>query len=226
MARLDDLLRESSKEAIARELMEEYRQAYQIDCAANLYLHEALLKHLGSYLSRNIPTNLEKYAPHLREELNEFEYFRTSEWTDEMPHLLISQEGLSFLKSLNAIISATYSNVILLKIWVLGLKCVAHLNNLPLDYFDVRNSQHPLGLPEAGNSGVISSAPPHVGVDFNGRIRLTGDKGEGSSTSNSISTSTEEEAKGETSTRWFDSGEAEYNADILESHLFNYLIAT
>ncbi|KAL0068193.1 hypothetical protein AAF712_004853 [Marasmius tenuissimus] len=211
MARLNDLLRDASTKTIALELIGEYQQAYQayqVD-AIDFSLSLSLLKHLVSYLSRNIPSDLEKYPPHLREELNRFAYFETSEWTDEMPYLLTSQEGLSLLRSLNATIHDHSDRLhpwVLsqTRMWVLGLECVAHLNKLPLDYFAVPDSQYPPGTSEAAPSGVVSNASLHDGGDSVGGNGLTGDRKENLSTSIGPSTSGAEEARGETSIGWFD----------------------
>ncbi|KAL0068192.1 hypothetical protein AAF712_004852 [Marasmius tenuissimus] len=184
MACLNDLLRGASTEGLAWELMEGYRQAFRVD-ATELSLSGLLLWHLVSYLFLNIPTDdLEKFPPDLRKEIDEFR-FKTSELSDGMPHLLTSQEGLSFLQSLHATIirNYRYSHTAAdpwdpFPRWELGLKCVAHLNKLPLDYFDVRDSsQHPHGTSEAGPSGVILNAPPPE-RNFDGGNGLTGDGGE------------------------------------------------
>ncbi|KAL0068195.1 hypothetical protein AAF712_004855 [Marasmius tenuissimus] len=220
MTRLNLLLCDASTKNDALQLMGDFRRAYQDDSlkSASLYF----LRHLGSYLSRNIPSNLEYYPLQLREELRQLGYFEASDSPDEIPCLLTSQEGLSFLRSLNATINPEQRNVsYLLSRWVLGLKCVAHLNKLPLDYFDVRDSQHPPRSLEAGPSSVNSNAPPDDGGAFDGGNGLARDRGEAVPL-----TLAEEGARGGTSIGWFDSGEAEDNADILERHLFDYLIAT
>ncbi|KAJ8085502.1 hypothetical protein PM082_004320 [Marasmius tenuissimus] len=228
MTRLNLLLCDASTKNDALQRMGDFRRAYQDDSLKSAPFY--FLRHLGSYLSRNIPSNLEYYPLQLREELRQLGYFEASDSPDEIPCLLTSQEGLSFLRSLNATINPEQIHNEFLSPfvsrWVLGLKCVAHLNKLPLDHFDVRNSQHPLGLPEVGPSGVNSSALPDNGGDSDGGNGLTGDRGKEPSTPGGSSTSAEEGTRGGTSIGWFNSGEGENNADILESHLFDYLIAT
>ncbi|KAJ8085510.1 hypothetical protein PM082_004328 [Marasmius tenuissimus] len=248
LARLNDLLRGASTEGFASELMGECRQAFQVD-ATDLLWSVSLLWHLVSYLFLNIPTDdLEKFPPDLRGEINEFCY-KTSELSDEMPHLLTSQEGLLFLRSLNVTIirDYTYSYTAAdpwdpFPRWALGLKCVAHLNKLPLDYFDEPDSQHPHGTLGAGPSGVILNVlPPDNGGNVDGGNGLTGDGGEDpltpavdgengatgngreeSSTPIGPSTSAEEGTTEETSVGMVDSGEVGWEADILERHLFEY----
>ncbi|KAK1233493.1 hypothetical protein PQX77_003348 [Marasmius sp. AFHP31] len=218
MARLNTLLGDSSTKEVALELMGDFQRAYQDDISGfDAPVH--LLDHLVSYLFRNIPAGIERYPLHLREEFGRFETSAESS-SDEIPYLFTSRGGLSFLRSLNVTIhdqpdqvNAYLSSTI--ERWVLGLKCVAHLNRLPLDYFvTIRDSERPPGTLEAGAGGDTSpSSPPSV---------VTGGRGEDPFTPTSLSTLAEEG----TSVGMVDSGEAEWNVDILERHLFDYLIAT
>ncbi|KAK1234941.1 hypothetical protein PQX77_001846 [Marasmius sp. AFHP31] len=233
MARLNDLLCVSSTKKIAPELIGDFQRAYTkgiFDWGTS-----RLLEHLISYLFGNVPNDLEKYPPHLQRELKELnrpdflQASKSSARDDEIPYLLTSQEGLSFLRSLYVTIHKQRSLSVSTKTldrWVLGLKCVAHLNNLPLDYFAVHNIQHPPGTSGAGSAGTASNLPPDDGAAVDGGNGLTGNRREYYSVPIGPSTSTEEETRDAMSVGLFESGEAEYNADILERHLFDYLIPT
>ncbi|KAK1234942.1 hypothetical protein PQX77_001847, partial [Marasmius sp. AFHP31] len=232
MGRLNDFLRDSSTAGVAVELMRDFQHTYQADTRHRGAAH-LLLEHLVIYLFRNIPCDLEKYSPHLGKELNQCGYFEAfkSSTSNEIPYLLTSQEGLSFLKSLNATIHNhshdpyAYSPSLMAE-WVLGLKCVAHLNNLPLDYFAVRESQPSLGTSGAGPSGETSSSPPDDEEAVDGGNGLIGNRQEEHFNPIRPSTSAEEGARDLIFVGLFESGPAEWNADILERHLFDYLIAT
>ncbi|KAK1230013.1 hypothetical protein PQX77_006914 [Marasmius sp. AFHP31] len=229
MARLNDLLCDSSTKKFALELMGDFQRAYQDDIPGGCT--PRLLAHLVLYLFGNVPNDLEKYPPHLQRELNRPDFLRASKSSArdvEIPYLLTSQEGLSFLRSLNVIIHEHWDASLMTAIegWVVGLKCVAHLNNLPLDYFAVHNTQHPPGSSGAGSAGTASNLPPDDGAAVDGGNGLTGSRREYYSAPIGPSTSTEEETRDAMSVGLFESGEAEYNADILERHLFDYLIPT
>ncbi|KAK1233813.1 hypothetical protein PQX77_003010 [Marasmius sp. AFHP31] len=203
MARLNDFLRNAFTKGVTLQLMGDFQRAYQDDATGfPLPIPLRLLDHLVSYLFRNIPGDLEKYPPHLRKELNEFGYFGAFESStfDEIPYLLTSQEGLFFLRSLNETIhERSYAHLSSqIARWLLGLKCVAHLNDLPLDHFAVRESQHLPGTSEASPGGDASASPPDKeAVDR--EDGLTGNIHEDHFTPIGPSTSAEEGARDEIS---------------------------
>ncbi|KAK1231349.1 hypothetical protein PQX77_005530 [Marasmius sp. AFHP31] len=137
--RLNTLLCDQATKHVALERMEDYKQICDADSG------QSRLRYLGDYLFRKTTANLEGYPPQLRNELIQLkEPIETP--TDEVPYLLTSQDGRSFLKSLNAIVkgrSPERDDDGLAEVksrWALSLKCVAHVNGLPLDYFDSADS--------------------------------------------------------------------------------------
>ncbi|KAL0060762.1 hypothetical protein AAF712_012453 [Marasmius tenuissimus] len=158
MNRLNTLLGDPTTNDIALEYMQEYYQVlgqdrtdWGWDTLSNL------LDHLRTYVLRNIPADLEKYPPHLQEELKKLEEpFGTL--ADEIPCVLRRQETLPFLKSFHEIVGDKRRRWWKgdWRSWDISLKCVAHLNGLPLDYFDTPN-------PPSNSSAVDEDAPSSAG---------------------------------------------------------------
>ncbi|KAL0060758.1 hypothetical protein AAF712_012449 [Marasmius tenuissimus] len=139
--RLNALLGDPTTNGIALEYMQKYYQVLGQD-RTDWDPLLILLGHLRTYVLHNIPADLEKYPPHLQEELKKLEKpFGTS--ADEIPCVLRRQETLSFLKSFDEIAKdalRSFGWEVDWRSWDISLKCVAHLNGLPLDYFDTPNS--------------------------------------------------------------------------------------
>ncbi|KAJ8085412.1 hypothetical protein PM082_004228 [Marasmius tenuissimus] len=198
MNRLDDLLGNPTTNGIALEYMQEYCQVLYLN-RSDWDILSYLFDYLRTYVRCNIPADLEKYPPHLQEELKNIEEpFGTS--ADEIPCVLRRQETLSFLKSFNEIAKddpRSPSWETLWRSWDVSLKCVAHLNELPLEYFATPNS--PLN-----STTIDGDAPGGAGVG---------------STAAGPSTSANEEPEDERPVEDTDSGgEAEGGADASERH--------
>ncbi|KAJ8085423.1 hypothetical protein PM082_004239 [Marasmius tenuissimus] len=197
MDRLNTLLSDPTTNGIALEYVQGYYQVLDTNRSeGNLF---CLFLHLRTYVLHNIPADLEKYPPHLQEELKKLEEpFGTS--ADEIPCVLRRQETLSFLKSFN---ETTKDEVrlsfweTLWRSWDVSLKCVAHLNELPLDYFDTPNSR-------SNPTAIDGDAPGGAGAG---------------STAAGPSTSANEEPEGERPVKDIGlGGEAEGGADASERH--------
>ncbi|KAK1231353.1 hypothetical protein PQX77_005534 [Marasmius sp. AFHP31] len=178
--RLDTLLCDSTTNALALEYMEEYCTVLRTENWFSTLID--LVQHLTSYVLRNTPNDLNRYPPSLHEELTHLRKpIRTL--THEMPYLLTSQEGLSFLQSLNTILKARFSGSRRLdnkkfRPWEVLLVCVAHLNRLPLDYFDSPN--------------LTLTSPPIDSNAARGGNQLTRDRTEKQATLAGSSTSAED----------------------------------
>ncbi|KAK1218455.1 hypothetical protein PQX77_018868 [Marasmius sp. AFHP31] len=167
--RLNTLLCNQATKHVALGRMEDYKQKCEKQLR-NLDTYDRTLRYLGDYLLCKTTANLEGYPLHLRNELIQLKAIIGTP-TDEIPYLLTSQEGRSFLKSLNAILNHRHDRGYCPEAesrWALSLKCVAHVNGLPLDYFDSAESP---------------PIPPAVDGDSSGRGHTsTADKGENPAT--------------------------------------------
>ncbi|KAL0060764.1 hypothetical protein AAF712_012455 [Marasmius tenuissimus] len=196
MNRLNSLLGDPTTNGIALEYVQGYYQALdKIRSVKNLI---SLFFHLRTYVLCNIPADLEKYPPHLQEELKKLEEpFGTL--ADEVPCVLRRQETLSFLKSFTEIAKDVLRHwwEDNWRLWDISLKCVAHLNGLPLDYFDTPN-------PPSNSTAIDGDAPGG-----------TGGESDAAGPSTSASTRGEDERPVEDIGL---GGEAEGGADASERH--------
>ncbi|KAK1231354.1 hypothetical protein PQX77_005535 [Marasmius sp. AFHP31] len=137
--RINTLLGNPTTDELALEYIKDYHRVLDTNNSQDFAF---LFEHLRTYVLHNIPANPNNYPPHLQEELRKSEVsIGTS--ADEIPYVLQRQGILSFLVSFNAIVKGRAEELWFRYDWMsweISLKCVAHLNGLPLNYFDSPNS--------------------------------------------------------------------------------------
>ncbi|KAL0060751.1 hypothetical protein AAF712_012442 [Marasmius tenuissimus] len=165
MNRINDLLCDLTAKGLALEYMDDYRLLCEADL--NQSLTELLndrLSYLNEYLLRNVPADPKIYPLSLQDELGQLDSFFLHSCSSTPPYLLTSQDGLFFLRSLNAIIQqcpphnwwdrSQGSHLTRRKTWELALKCVAHINGNQLDYFSVPDPNQSPPVSRAGLTGI------------------------------------------------------------------------
>ncbi|KAK1233785.1 hypothetical protein PQX77_003040 [Marasmius sp. AFHP31] len=224
MDRMNDLLYDPTTKAIALEYMDEYRHLCEVDIN-QLSTAESLrprVEYLKYYLFKNVSDNPKIYPSYFQDELSQVRRSISNSSGSKPPHLLTSQEGLSFLRTLNAITQRWHSNdwwnlswspyISNRRKWEVILKCVAHINGKPLDYFSIPDS--PNQSPQSSGAGP-STTPLAANVGENS-ISYTNPS---TSSAPAREGGTDGTSIGEAHVR-----EAEWsNPDILEGHLFDYL---
>ncbi|KAK1231351.1 hypothetical protein PQX77_005532 [Marasmius sp. AFHP31] len=164
MDRVNTLLCNHTTNAIALEYINAYYEILDTDYAELYYLFLQVRRYVLHY----IPDNLDGFPPHLREVL-ETSTQPSGTPANELPYLLTSQEGLLFLRSLDSILKRRCSGRRRydhrMRVWEVSLKCVAHLNGLPLDYFDTPNplsSASANNVDASGGGGVAAAVGPSM----------------------------------------------------------------
>ncbi|KAK1222449.1 hypothetical protein PQX77_014697 [Marasmius sp. AFHP31] len=222
MDRMNDLLCDPITKSIAVEYMDEYRQSF--DQLSTVEFLPARAAYLVTYLFENVSADPKIYPSSLQDELRPLRPYHSLDPSgSKPPHLLTSQEGLSFLRTLNKITRQWHSSdwwdssgVLFIsnrRKWELVLKCVAHINGKPLDYFSIPDSPNQSRLSSGAGP---STTRPAANVGENSTPHIDPP---------TLSTPTHEGGTDGTSIGEADVREAEWsNPDILEGHLFDHLI--
>ncbi|KAJ8085430.1 hypothetical protein PM082_004246 [Marasmius tenuissimus] len=205
--------------------MEDHQRLFTDGAIKKRDVHH-FLHHLATYVLDNVPSDLDIFPLDFQEKLSRRRDSNGSSF-NRIPDLLTSQDGRAMFMVISeharqtdaqeTYISAARST------WKLALLSVAHINELPLDYFSAPDSPQSSGS-GACDSDSPSNAPLDDGSASSGDDDSMTNGGQCSIILIGPSSSTKDGKRDELPEEVDDLGDrGEWNADILERHLFNVL---